>query len=131
MKVQRNKRIKPISATIASVKVADDTIHVDSTQLFQRIVCTVKIDQELEDCFTYELATVPLSIFDDAGLMRKTKKSALYRVFDDVKEGSINESGTKYAFKMEDLRYILYVLLFSSIITSSTSLLHYSSTLLL
>lgn len=96
LKLQRNKRIKPISATIASVKVADDTIHVDSTQLFQRIVCTVKIDQELEDCFTYELATVPLSIFDDAGLMRKTKKSALYRVFDDVKEGSINESGTKY-----------------------------------
>lgn len=77
LKVQRNKRVKLMSSTTASVKVEDDTIHVDSTQLFQRIICTVKAPQELEDCFTYGLAAVPLSIFDEAGLMRKTKKNQL------------------------------------------------------
>lgn len=96
LKVQRNKRVKPMSSTIASVRVDDDIIHVDSTQLFQRIICTVKVPQELEDSFSYELATVPLSIFDEAGLMRKTRKSAFYKMFNDIKEGLIHDSGTKY-----------------------------------
>lgn len=95
LKVRRNKRVKPMSSTTASVKVGDDTVHVHSTQLLQRIICTVKVPQELEECFTYELATVPLSIFDEAGLMRKTKKSALYKMSNDVK-GHIHDSGTKY-----------------------------------
>ena len=66
LKIQRRKRVKPISFTIASIKIDDDTIHVDFTQLFQRIISTVKVPKELEDCFSYELATVSLSIFDEA-----------------------------------------------------------------
>ena len=92
LKVQRSKRVKPMSCTNTSVQVADDTIEVDTTQLFQRIICTVKIPDELKECFSYELASVPLSMFDEKRLMRKTKKSALYKMFNEVEEGSIPKS---------------------------------------
>lgn len=52
--------------------------------------------QEQDECLTKELATVTLSVFDDAGLMRKIKESALFKMFSDAK-GKIHESGTKYA----------------------------------
>ncbi|KAK7020685.1 hypothetical protein SK128_000515 [Halocaridina rubra] len=42
LKVRHNKRGTPMSSTTASVKVGDDIIHIDSTQLFQRTICTVK-----------------------------------------------------------------------------------------
>ena len=63
-----------MSCTNTSVQVADDTIEVDTTQLFQRIICNVKIPDELKECFSYELASVPLPMFDEKRLMRKTKK---------------------------------------------------------
>lgn len=40
----------------------------------------VKTDEELKECFEYELSPIPLSLFDDSGQMRKTKKSIFYDI---------------------------------------------------
>jgi len=34
----------------------------------------VKTDEEHKECFEYELSPIPLSLFDESGQMRKTKK---------------------------------------------------------
>jgi len=55
----------------------------------------VKTDEELKECFKFELSPIPLSLFDKAGHMRKTQKSILYNNFPtitysyDVQEESI------------------------------------------
>jgi len=49
--------------------------------LFQRITIRVKTEKELKECFEYELSPIPLSLFDESGQIRKTKKSILYDVF--------------------------------------------------
>ena len=69
-----------------SVKVDKDVIQVDTTELFQRILCTVHSPDDLRDCFKYELATVPTSLFYSSGLMRKTKNSSVYNLLDRVPE---------------------------------------------
>ena len=83
LKVQRNKRVKPMSSTTASVQVEHDTIHVDCTQLFQRIARLLHL----------WVSHCPIINIDEAGLMRKTKKSVLFKMFNDVKEGNIHDSG--------------------------------------
>lgn len=46
----------------------------------------------IQDCFQFELSTVPMALFDSSGLMRKTKKSALYKVFDTVPEFPVDSN---------------------------------------
>lgn len=79
------------------MKINDDcVIQVDTTQLLQRIICTIHSPQDLEACFAYELATTPLFIFDDKNLMRKKKKSSLYAVFDAVPERPLEPGELTY-----------------------------------
>lgn len=93
LKLKRANTVKTMASSAGRVKVAKDTIQIDSTQLFQRIICTVHSPEDLRSCFKYELASVPLSLCDNAGLMRKTKKSSLYDVFNKVSEVEINTAG--------------------------------------
>jgi len=44
-------------------------------------IIRVKTKEELKECFEYELSPIPLSLFDESGQMRKSKKSILYDVF--------------------------------------------------
>ncbi|KMQ90383.1 hypothetical protein RF55_9871 [Lasius niger] len=84
LKLKRQNMAKSISSSINSVKIQDNVIQVDTMHLLQRIICTVHSTTDLQMCFEFELASVPLSLFDEKGLMRKTKKSSLYENFDSV-----------------------------------------------
>lgn len=88
----RRRQVKTISHSSKSVKTSgnEDVIKVDTTQPFQRIVCTIHSPKYLRDCFCHELSTVPLSLFEENGGMRKTKKYALYDIFNNVPEPTLD-----------------------------------------
>ena len=63
------------------MKVRDEIIPVNTMQLFNRIVCVIKSDEDFASCLEYELAPRPLSLFDEIS-MRKTEKAVMYRVLE-------------------------------------------------
>ncbi|XP_026804078.1 uncharacterized protein LOC113560765 [Rhopalosiphum maidis] len=82
VKLQRANRVVPLDfAKKLTVCIRDDIFSIDPLLLFQRIMIRVKTDEELKECFEYELSPIPLSLFDESGQMRKSKKSILYDVF--------------------------------------------------
>ena len=61
------------------VKVIGHNREVNSSVLFNRIMCVIRNTSDMEDFFTYELAPQPPSLFHD-GIMRKTQKSAFCNI---------------------------------------------------
>lgn len=49
--------------------------------MFRRIPFNMKSPQELESYFAFEVAPYPVALFDEDGMMGKTKKSDLYKLF--------------------------------------------------
>lgn len=87
-KVQCDVKLKRMNRVISleysnktSIFIRDDIIPIDPLLLFQRIMLKMKSGEELKECFKYELAPMPLSLFDETGQMRKRKKSILYDIF--------------------------------------------------
>lgn len=89
VKLKRANIVRNMASSSGKLKVGNDIIQVDSTQLFQRIICTVHSPEDLRSCFKHELASVPLSLFDNTGMMRKTKKSSFYDIFNATEERQI------------------------------------------
>ena len=56
LKLKRSSMAKTMC--ISTVRVDKHVIQVDTTQLFQRILCTIHSPDDLKDCFTYELSSV-------------------------------------------------------------------------
>ncbi|XP_029341748.1 uncharacterized protein LOC100571724 isoform X2 [Acyrthosiphon pisum] len=82
IKLQRANRVVSLDfARKLTVCIRDEILSIDPLLLFQRIMIRVKTEEELKECFEYELSPIPLSLFDESGQMRKTKKSILYDVF--------------------------------------------------
>lgn len=79
--LHRKDKVLPLSSVTNSVKVS--LIPVNTMQLFNRIVCVIKSDEDFASCLEYELAPRPLSLFDDIS-MRKTQKSVMYDVIESV-----------------------------------------------
>lgn len=65
---------------------------MNTMQLFNRIVCVMRSDEDFASCLKYELAPRPLSFFDEMS-MRKTKKSVMY----DVTESLVDSQQTYLA----------------------------------
>lgn len=68
--------------------IADETHHIDTHLLTQRMLVCVSLDNTSKDAreyFRYELSTIPPSLFDPrTQLMRKTDKSSLGRSLDSM-----------------------------------------------
>lgn len=80
MKLKRNDKVKTMNPH--SIKIRYEVV-IDPRQLLNRIMCTATSQEQLEQCFEYELSTEATSMFENFG-MRKTKKSALFEVFDKL-----------------------------------------------
>lgn len=95
VKLKRNNKVKSLSRHV--VKIRGESVAVNPKQLFNRIVCTSSNSDQLRKCFEYELSTEPHSGFVK-GLMRKTKKSALFSVFEKylAKTESSSKCSTLY-----------------------------------
>ena len=74
--LKRKNTVRSISVMTNGLKVREDFVAVNSQQLFSRIICVLKDDDQLANYMTYELAPKPPSLFDDIS-MRKGNKAAL------------------------------------------------------
>lgn len=76
-------RVKTLESSRVNMHIGGSSrIKIDSTQLFHRISVKYKGDvSKRQNAFEYELAPMPLALFDENGFMRKTAKSELYKVF--------------------------------------------------
>ena len=76
MPLKRKDRVMPIAIMNKSIRIRGESVIVNSSQLFHRIVCVIKNEADLKACFSYELALQPPALFDDVS-MRKGQKSSL------------------------------------------------------
>ncbi|XP_064093841.1 uncharacterized protein LOC135206352 [Macrobrachium nipponense] len=74
--LKRKNAVRSISVMRNGLKVREDVVAVNSQQLFSRIICVLKNDDQLANYMTYELAPKPPSLFDDISV-RKGLKAAL------------------------------------------------------
>ncbi|KAJ8887394.1 hypothetical protein PR048_013609 [Dryococelus australis] len=81
VKLKRCDKVVPLLNVNNYLKIHDSIVPVDSLLLFRRISVLKKCEEELCEYLRYKLAPFPLSMFDEAG-MQKTKKSALYDIFE-------------------------------------------------
>ena len=79
--LRRKDKVVTLASVNQSIKIHDDVIPINTMQIFNRIVCVVNSEEELEQCLQYELAPVPLSLFDEFS-MRKTQKAILYEIIE-------------------------------------------------
>lgn len=90
--LKRSDKVLSLATMNSAVKVNDDVVVVDTMQLFNRIICTVKSDEELANCLKYELSPTPPSLFENS-MMRKIKnKAIMYEIFKSVLTSESPES---------------------------------------
>jgi hypothetical protein len=94
VKLKRNNKIIPLSAMNCSVRIRDEIFAVNTMQIFNRIICVMKSEEDLKECFAFELAPYPLSLFTET-TMRKTKKSILCEMFDCQMNLSVDYENTE------------------------------------
>ena len=82
--LKRTDKVLSLGSLTASVKVHGEEVIVNTLQLFNRIICTVKTDEELAACFEYELAPRPPALFDESLLMRKSSKAVLCDAIESI-----------------------------------------------
>lgn len=85
--IKRKFKVKSLATVNSAIKLGDDTVIVNTQQLFNRIICVENDPVKLKECFKFELAARPPSLFDEVSL-RKGNKSSLVKAF--VPEESIN-----------------------------------------
>ncbi|KAJ8884333.1 hypothetical protein PR048_016190 [Dryococelus australis] len=73
-------RVLPISAINMKSIIHDSTISGNTSILFQGIVRIVRNKEDLASHFSYELAPIPLSLFDEINQI----KAALFNVFESI-----------------------------------------------
>ncbi|XP_043496422.1 uncharacterized protein LOC122520398 [Polistes fuscatus] len=75
-------KVRILTAGQVQTHVNNDTCMVDSAVLFKRISILFHGDEvQTRKAFEFELSPHPLSLFDEFGLMRKTSKSELCKIF--------------------------------------------------
>ncbi len=75
-------------------------------QLFNRIICLVKSDEDFASCLQYELAPRPVSLFDDVS-MRKTEKAIMYKVIETASGVECEETCPTDSIYVLDGGYLL------------------------
>ena len=77
---KKGEQVKTISQMINTCSVDKEKVSIDPNMLFHRLVLVGERQNNLRECFSYELTPYPMSLFKD-GLMRKPVKPNLYRDF--------------------------------------------------
>ena len=81
--LQRKSNVRSLASVTKAVKVRGEDACINPNQLFHRVVCIVRSEEELAGYLTYELAACPPALFDDCSL-RKGNKSSIVTVLDDL-----------------------------------------------
>ena len=76
--IKRKDKLCPIESLGNTVKIEKKSIYMSPTILFTRLAAVAQRDEDVEQYFSYEMTTDPMSLFK-GGLMRKRDKPALRR----------------------------------------------------
>ena len=57
--LQRRNNVRSLASVAKAVKVRGEDVCINPNQLFHRIVCIVRSEEELAEYLTYELAACP------------------------------------------------------------------------
>lgn len=85
LQLSRKNRVVPLRAMKATAKINGESAPISLDTIFRRIPFHMKSQLQLESYFGFELAPYPLPLFDDDGMMRKSRKSELYKLFTPIK----------------------------------------------
>lgn len=77
--LKRKDKVRSLASIAKTVKIKDTTVEINPNQLFHRLLCFVRSEEELAGYLKYELAARPPALFH-CTLMRKGTKSALFKV---------------------------------------------------
>ena len=95
--LKRSDQVKTLLNLKKGVKIGGDTVHVDPTIPFSRLLIQVERSEDMKAYFSYELTQIPTSLFKDRE-MRKTNKAYLTSIL------------TKEVTSVEDTPGCAYVL---------------------
>lgn len=84
LKLSKTDNVQSLLAVNSKIVKDKEEIPVDPLLLFQRICVLKKSDDELKNYLNFELSPYPLSLFDEAGIMRKTTKATFYDIFSEL-----------------------------------------------
>ena len=71
--------MKSLATSSMGVNLRNDVVDVNPLQLFNRIICVIRSDADLADCFKYELSPTSASLFNNTS-MRKTNKASVAKI---------------------------------------------------
>ena len=77
LKLKRNDRVLSIAHMNKNVKIGNQQSTVNPVQLFSRIICVAKSQEDRKECFKYELSQYPCLIFDEISMGKNAKSSFL------------------------------------------------------
>ena len=81
--LQRRNSVRSLASVTKAVKVRGEHVCINPNQLFHRIVCIVRSEEEIAEYLTNELAECPPALFDDCSL-QKGNKSSIVTVLDGL-----------------------------------------------
>ena len=79
--------------TKSTVKIDGDSIHVDPQLLFQRLLAAAdRLVEDQAEIFSYELCSIPSSLFEPSGLFREADKPSLANAIWNLGDCSMEET---------------------------------------
>lgn len=76
-------KLKPLSMAQNAAHINGNFPKIDPYFLFQRISITLHVNtNKTQEALDNEISPIPLSLFDDQGLLRKSEKSKLYNIIE-------------------------------------------------
>ena len=76
-KISIKGKAKNLTQLRKQVKVNDKSVAVDPLKCFNRLVLVVDRETTIEKCLASELTVLPMSLFDQYQMMRKSDKAVL------------------------------------------------------
>lgn len=78
-------KVKPLGFTMKAVKLNGIDVLINPNQLFTRMLTIMPPLHKLIESFNFELASYPLSIFNENG-MRKSETVSMFKYFDKIQD---------------------------------------------
>lgn len=108
--LKRKDVVTTLSKASNGIRVREHLVEVNSTQLFHRMLCVVRSDDELAANLQYELSAWPPALFENCSLRKGSGKAALLPVIENYLTPSLDlpEESVDTAYVI-DGGYLLHV----------------------
>lgn len=100
IKMNYEAKVKPLGFSMKSMKLNGQDVIINPHQLFHRMLTVMPTLDQLKDSFNFELASYPLSMFDENG-MRKYEPNSVFGYFDKIQDSNV------YKFTQENSTFFI------------------------